>query len=63
MLAIAVLATSTAPPRRNRPVRDASVFMTPDRATIRSATSWLRGRLRASEAVLILLAVAIGGAA
>ncbi len=37
--------------------------MTPDRATIRSATSWLRGRLRASEAVLILLAVAIGGAA
>ncbi|MEG3174498.1 chloride channel protein [Sphingomonas sp. ZB1N12] len=32
-------------------------------ATIRSATSWLRQRLRASEAVLILLAVAIGGVA
>jgi len=30
---------------------------------IRSATSWVRQRLRASEAVLILLAVAIGGAA
>jgi CIC family chloride channel protein len=32
-------------------------------AAIRSTTSWLRGRLRASEAVLILLAVVIGGAA
>ncbi|MGA1799840.1 chloride channel protein [Sphingomonas sp. 4RDLI-65] len=37
--------------------------MTPDVSAIRSATAWLRQRLRASEAVLILLAVAIGGAA
>jgi len=34
-----------------------------DVTAIRSATSWMRQRLRASEAVLILLAVAIGGAA
>ena len=37
--------------------------MTLNIAAIRSATSWLRRRLRASEAVLILLAVAIGGGA
>ena len=37
--------------------------MTPTVAAIRAAPSWLRRRLRASEAVLILLAVAIGGAA
>ncbi len=34
-----------------------------DVAAIRSARSWARQRLRVSEAVLILLAVAIGGAA
>lgn len=37
--------------------------MTLNVTAIRSATSWVRQRLRASEAVLILLAVAIGGAA
>ena len=37
--------------------------MTVNVASLRSATSWVRQRLRASEAVLILLAVAIGGAA
>ncbi len=37
--------------------------MTVAPTAITSATSWLRRRLRASEAVLILLAVAIGGAA
>jgi len=37
--------------------------MTLDVEAIRSATSWVRQRLRASEAVLILLAVVLGGAA
>ena len=37
--------------------------MTLDVGAIRSATSWVRQRLRASEAVLILLAVVLGGAA